>query len=461
MDTATLEKHPLATLLRSRGWTATAYLQRVSDEHRTLGYGSIACRREKVTRWINGSNVPDATTQLAIARLHRIDPAEVSRRGWPGFLLLALNNDHTAFESPWTAAGTVDVLEHLGGPVDLDRRGFLITSAGTLAAIAAQWTNTEPVAAAVENGRLVGSGTADLFDIRLDALRHLDDSVGADQVFTAAVSELRLITDVIKKCSYSPGTARRLYASAAEAARLAGWCAHDQHRLAASEHLFATGLRAAAQAGDRNTGATILGFWANTRYSPVPARDADPDSAIGLVDAALANAGRISSPRVVAMLHARGARAHSKATGPGHARPAWQHIQAAFDAYDHAGPASEDVAPMYWINKGELHQVAASCALSLGEPARALEHFDAAANNADPYNDTREVRGTVIYLARKGEAYLALDEPEAAVEVAEQVVDQLGGVDSARSSGAFKDLCTGLGRRHDVAAVRQFLDTAA
>ncbi|MDP9868870.1 MULTISPECIES: hypothetical protein [Streptosporangium] len=63
---------------------------------------------------------------------------------------------------------------------------------------------------------------------------------------------------------------------------------------------------------------------------------------------------------------------------------------------------------MYWVTAGELHQVAASSALSLGEPQRALRHFDAALSHHDPYDTEKEARGTAIYLARRAEAHLAL-----------------------------------------------------
>lgn len=158
------------------------------------------------------------------------------------------------------------------------------------------------------------------------------------------------------------------------------------------------------------------------------------------------------------MLHARRARAHSKA---GEAVDAYQAVDAALAAYDRAGPASDDLPAMYWMTAGELHQVAASAALSLGEPRRALDHFDAALSQDDPYDLNTEARGTSIYLARKVEAYLALGDIDAALETAYQVLDQMSGVDSVRASNTLAGLNAELRNHQHIRAVQEFLGLTA
>lgn len=385
-----VQTHPLTTLISRHSLTAAGYLKKVADRHEALGFGAMAHRKEKATRWTREGVTPEKTALLAIASLHGIDFADVDRYGWPGFLLLALDDDRTVLESPWTAAGTVNVLTDVGGPVD--RRGFLIASTSTLAAAVAQWITAEPALAVPAGGRRVGAEAAGLFDIRLDALRHLDDTVGAGQVYDAAVLEIRLITDLLNHASYTEATGRRLFASAAEASRLAGWCSYDEGRHAAAERHFVAALRASGSAQDPTLGAVTLAFWANLRYNAD-----DPQGALHLLDGALADRGKISSPRVIAMLHARAARAHSKAGEP---TAAWRQIDAAFTAYAKADTPEADLPSMYWINHGELHQVAASSALSLGEPKRALENFTAAITHEDPYDTDREARGSSTRSAR-------------------------------------------------------------
>ena len=454
MITATaVEPHPLTTLMARHKppLSAACYLKRVADRHQALGFGTMAHRKEKASRWTQKGVTPERTALLAIASLHGIDPSDIDRYGWPGFLLLALEDDRIVLESPWTPAGTVNSLTDVGGPVD--RRGFLIVSTSTLAAAVAQWSTAEPALAVTSCGRRVGTEATALFDVRLDALRHLDDTVGASHVYDAAVLELQMVTDLLKTASYTEETGRRLFAAAAEASRLAGWCAYDHGYHAAAERHFVSSLRASASAKNPTLGAATIAFWANLRYNAD-----DPQGAVHLIDGALADRRKISSPRVMAMLHARAARAQSKA---GDATAAWHHVDAAFDAYSRADIPEADLPSMYWINHGELHQVAASSALSLGEPKRALANFDAALTHADRYDTERETRGTVIYQARKAEAHLALGDVDAALDIGHQVITAMGGIDSARTTSTLEELRGQLAGHRHIPAVRDFLDYAA
>ncbi|MCX4752531.1 transcriptional regulator [Kitasatospora purpeofusca] len=445
--------HPLTALLVRDGLSATRYLTRIDQAHQELGFGAMAVRREKLTRWTRKGVTPERPALLAMARYHGIDLADVDRYGWPDFLYLALHDDGVVLESPWTAAGTVLSLTDLGGHVD--RRAFLITSTGALGAILAQWTTADPALALPTTGRRLGASDAQLFELRLNALRHLDDTVGSEQVYQGAVFELQMIRDRIKNATYTEETGRQLFAAAAEASRLAGWCAYDEGRHAAAERHFVTALRAAATAQDPTLGALVLGFWANLRYN---AEKSDPRGALHLIDAAMSDRKKISSPRVRAMLHARAARAHSKA---GESTAAYGHIDEALAAYESAEAIEADLPALYWLSRGEIHQVAASSALSLGEPRKALDHFTAAATQEDPYDTEREIRGTVIYEARRAEAHLALGELDAAVAIGHHVIDAMGGVDSARSTSTLGDLRTQLRRHRHVPTVAEFLSISA
>ncbi|MFE8978731.1 hypothetical protein ACFYM7_35730 [Streptomyces cyaneofuscatus] len=116
---------------------------------------------------------------------------------------------------------------------------------------------------------------------------------------------------------------------------------------------------------------------------------------------------------------------------------------------------------MYWVNSGEVFQAAASAALSLGEPQRALTYFSAAATHHDPYDPEREPRGTAIYLARQAEAYLALGDLDGAVEAAQRSIDLLGGVTSARGSETLTSLRSKLTRHRAIPVVKSFLNETA
>ena len=179
----------------------------------------------------------------------------------------------------------------------------------------------------------------------------MDDDLGADHVYDAARAELRLIGRLLRERSYSIETGRRLWAAAAEAARLAGWCAYDNGHIAASEKHFAASMRAAGNAADPTAAGTAAAFWANVRYSG--GGHPDPGSAVDLVDQALAH-GQIASGRVVTMLLIRRARAHSIA---GNAPATYQAIEDALVTYEASGPTDEDLPSMYWITAGVMRSV--------------------------------------------------------------------------------------------------------
>jgi tetratricopeptide (TPR) repeat protein len=421
----------------------------VQREYVTRGYGGFATRKEKVSRWTRPQNpqIPTQPTQLAMAAVLGIPAHEVLSREWPHWLLLGLRDDHAAWSAPWTAAGALAALDDDGGPVD--RRGFLIASTSTVAAVIAQWGTALPVSTR-SSGQRIGAAVADRFDTRLAALRLLDDDLGADHVYDAARAEIRLIRRLLNEASYSEQTGRRLFSAAAEASRLAGWCAYDNGHTAAAEKHFAAALRAAASAGDDTAAAVAAGFWANVRYS---GKTPHPGSAVNLIHQALAR-GRVTSPRVVAMLLIRQARAHSIA---GDSIAAYRAVDSALSVYEAGVPADEDLATVYWVNAGEVFQAAGSAALSLGEPARALEYFAAAVTHPDPYNPAREPRGAAIYEARRASAFLALGDIDGAVETARQTVELMGGVNSARGTGTLADLRAELGRQRRLPVVADFL----
>lgn len=451
------DRHPLNQVLALRGWTSEYCLRRVAAKHKDLGYGAMAVRKEKISRWtcLKSPQTPNIPAQLAMADVLGIDSREIYNRLWPHWLLLALRDDTAIWESPWTPAGTIQALENAGGLVELDRRGLLTATTATVAAVLAQWATAEPAPALPTGGRRIGASVADRFDSRLNELRHLDDELGSDHVYDAACAESRLLTRLLRDNTYSEETSRRLHACAAESSRLAGWCAFDSGRNAAAEKHFVTSLRAAAGSGDHTAGAAALAFWANTRYSN---RRPDPRGALDLIEGALAHRTCIASPRVLTMLHIRRARAHSIAQEPA---AAYRAIDDALVAYDRGIPPGDDPRSMYWVTTGEVSQAAASAALSLGDPQRALTYVSAAATGQGPYDAEKEPRGTSIYLAREAAAHLALGDLDGAVETARRSVDLMGGVSSARGSETLTGLRSELTRHRSIPVVKNFLDETA
>ncbi len=104
----------------------------------------------------------------------------------------------------------------------------------------------------------------------------------------------------------------------------------------------------------------------------------------------------------------------------------------------------------YWINSTEIHMLAGSCALDLGDPRRALDHF----TTAHTAFDTGDFPGgAAIYLARAAEAHLALGERDAAAGLGTQALRCHTTIDSARGDQTLTSLRTKLARQGRIPAV--------
>jgi len=93
--------------------------------------------------------------------------------------------------------------------------------------------------------------------------------------------------------------------------------------------------------------------------------------------------GRSSAPdpNGLPILHAREARALSKIND--HQR-CYRALGAAFESL--TTTCDHEPQWCYWINSTEIHMLAGSCALDLGDPRRALDHFTTAHTAFDTGN---------------------------------------------------------------------------
>lgn len=450
-------------LVAQYGGKAEAFLKRIAARHKSLGFGTLAANKQKLHRWKTGTE-PDRRTQLALADLLNIPRRDVVDLGWPAWLERAVP------EALLAQHRTTPTVQNAPGRTGetVERRRFLITSAaGGIAAVVASATPATGGNAAVpapvtrlalaSTGGRIGDSSAALHEQRLAALRQLDDQIGSGHVYNAAVNEFDMITSVLNTATYSESTGRRLLAAAADAQRAAGWTAYDSGHPDRAEHHFADAAEDALAAHDPEVLANTLAFWAIKCYST-----GDPRAAVALVAAAHAHGQATGSARMKAMLHARACRAQARA---GDRRASDREANLALDAYSNAVALSADLPSLYWVNKGEIHQLLGSSALNLGDPKRALRHFQQAATSGmtqyDGYDGDSFPRGAAIYEARAAEAHLALNDLDQATRTAHQAVEHMGGVNSARGSTALADLRSKFRRHKTVPVVRHFLEITA
>jgi tetratricopeptide (TPR) repeat protein len=436
-------RHPLAVLRTARRWSGQRYLIEVNRHHKVLGYGAMATHRKKIWQWESGCVVPELTAQLAIAALEDVPSEAVHRLGWPDWLLLALDGD-SLLRVPWTVEGTRHALieTSAGGP--MDRRGFLIVTGTTLVDAATVWaglTSTSTVGKAYPH---IGADAIPGLQARLSQLSRLDDVLGSGKLRDLAAAELRLLTGT----THTADTEQRLYSLAAQASRLCGWLCYDSGLHAAAQRYYLTALRASATAGDALTGTNPLAFQAIQTYTV-----GNPRDAVDLMQTARASIQRRSTPKTLSILHAREARALSKLND--HQRCV-RALNAAFDAL--TTTCDHEPEWCYWINDTEIHMLAGSCALDLGDPRRALYHFTTAqaAFDTDSFPG-----GAAIYLARAAEAHLALGDLDAAASLGTQALCCHTTVDSARGDQTLTGLRAKLARQGRTPIVREFLEYAA
>jgi hypothetical protein len=298
-------RHPLAVLRAARRWSGQRYLIEVNRHHQALGYGAMATHRKKISQWESGCVVPELAAQLAIAALEDVPVEAVHRLGWPDWLLLALDDD-SLLRVPWSVEGTRQALieTSAGGP--MDRRGFVIVTGTTLVEAATIWSSLTGPTPARAYPR-IGTDAITGLQARLSHLSHLDDVLGSGKLRDLAAAELRLLTGLLTDTTHTADTQQRLYSLAAQASRLCGWLCYDSGLHAAAQRYYLTALRASATAGDALIGANTLAFQAIQTYTV-----GNPRDAVDLTHIARASVQGCSTPKTMAILHAREARALSK-----------------------------------------------------------------------------------------------------------------------------------------------------
>lgn len=409
-DTPDLIAHPLTYIRWQRGWTMTDVAEIVA---RGL---NMAARREKIWRWEHGHAVPEIAAQLALAAELGIDPDHVEARSWPAWLLLA---DDLALDQPWTSAGAVGTLT-ANLDAFLDRRGFLLLSGQAASALAGGWAAVP----AEKIGRAVAGGVADAqvatwVESRLSGLWRLDDLIGGDYCLDLAVTDLRLVTRLLARARYGGEVERRLQKAAAELCRFCGWSAFDAGRHAAAERYWHAGLRAAAAAGDLDTGAYILSQMAMQRTYA-----GDGHSAVNLLGVARDRIGTSVSRTVHAMLDAWQVRAHAITGESGQAARA---LARADEHWEQRRP--EDDPPwIYWMQRPSLTIEVGMAFLTLGQAATA-ERFliEGMEQGTAGYG-----RDRVLALAALAAARLAQGELDGALTAGREAAESAAEIDSSR-----------------------------
>jgi tetratricopeptide (TPR) repeat protein len=404
--------HPLSYVRAQCNWTYQDVARLVAQRIRT------ACRREKVWRWEHWGVVPDWDSQLALAAELDISSEQVCKYPWPQWLP---TGDPVRASYGWTQAGSLEALEDAVKHAAVDRRGFMVLLGTEMVTLAEDWLEVEPAElAAIQGGGKVTIDFVERIEEGLPRLRFLDASYGGQRARRLIDAEFGVVVDLLTRSSYASRVARRLHALAAELGRMAGWSSFDAGLHSAAQRYWIAGLHAAHVAGDTAVGANILKSMSLQSYDF--GRRAE---SLALAASAHQRAAG-ATPRTVAMLALREARAHA-ALGQ---TAACGTLMAKAETYlCRADDRSDDPLWSSYFDEAEFHAQVGTCYLDLGQSSKADHHF-ASALALFP---AAKVRDRATYLIRRAAAKIQLGQGDSACQLAIEAVPLIEQAPSQRN----------------------------
>jgi transcriptional regulator with XRE-family HTH domain len=403
---------PLTYIRHQRGWT----LEDVAELVKRRSGLNMAVHRQKVWRWENNQAVPELPAQIALAEELGIPTATVHNQPWPVWLLAYDGYGRVDQWTPQTA------LQSMAGCMDAitDRRSFLLFSGEAAVAMAAAWAGIP--AAKVERaagGGRVDDEVADWIEGRIVQLWHLDDMVGGDGCLHLAQADLKLVHRLLERGRYSGDVEQRLYRSAGEILRFAGWSAFDAHQHAAAERYWHAGLRSSATSGDVMTGAYIL-----SQMSLQRTYAGDGHTAVNLLETARDKIGPGASRTVHAMIDAWQVRAHVVA---GEAPQAMRVLNRADTHWEHRDPG-EDPPWAYWMRRPSLIVEVSMSLSELGKPDTAVRLLEERIAERQP----GMVRTSALALTALANARLTGNDLDGALDTASRALTSVVDLGSNR-----------------------------
>ncbi|MGH3721252.1 MAG: hypothetical protein ACRDRI_20850 [Pseudonocardiaceae bacterium] len=260
----------LGALLGELGWSPSLLAETVNG---LLGPGHVG--RSTVSDWLHHDRLPRGPLPTVVAHLisdtlgREVCLDELwSGRAKPAELWVPAD---ARMKVPWTAAGTVEVLDdwlrHTGGSIGMDRRTLLAVSGASLTAPAWGYvdhlgTRGGSFAALADGGRTmtVTSAMVDAIAATIRGIRNLGAAEGGHEDNLRFVHHhLTYVARLLREARFTNGAvADRLLAEWGQLSQHAGWLAHDAGAHGLSQRYLTSGLHAAHTAGDRSVGVFLL-----------------------------------------------------------------------------------------------------------------------------------------------------------------------------------------------------------
>ncbi|MEE4598017.1 XRE family transcriptional regulator [Streptomyces sp. DSM 41524] len=284
----------------------------------------------------------------------------------------------------------------------LARRSFIVSTSGTVTALAHPWAAPERGPFAQE---LAGHRVNEELVAWLETTGFQLTGLATEQRQHAPLmldAHLTTVTDLIDKGLYTRPVGQRLHTLAASLAQTAGWQRFDERKHAAANRFWRAALHDAHAAGQRDLGAGILSdlayqmLWLN-----------DPRATVAILDHAIP---RAQHPTARSLLHLRQARAQAALGENGACR---RSLTAAEKVL---GKVSADPVPAWcsWMSPADLAVDSGRCLAELGNTRQAHQLIDdGIAALPTARNKTR-----AVFLAYKAENHLHTGDLEQAAAAA-------------------------------------------
>ncbi|MER6103738.1 hypothetical protein ABT115_15775 [Streptomyces sp. NPDC001832] len=441
------------------GLTSGRFAQRLNK------YAAAMGRQERVHvktpyKWIKKGEVPRPPWPALCAQLLSQDlgrPVTPADLGWP--------DDDTAehlsaIDEPttWDADGALRALHALTQAGPVHRRRFLQLLGTSITTPAHEWLLAHPAeAVARTTGTAISVEFVDRVDEITASLRRMDDHGSGGELLALVQEHLRYVTTLLDTRRYTDTVGRRLYATAAEVLRLAGFTAFDTAQHALAQRYFVAALRTAHTAGDKALAANVLGFMSCQAKDLGGGREA-----VLLAETARTGYPGASGP-VRAILALRAAEAYANdqtASKTRRTTDTRRAIDDAFTALDStATPSYGAPSWSYWMTDRQAHAQAGYCYLTIGDHPRARHHLHRSLQPQES-DYSREQALRDVLLATTYQQQPQPDLTQALVHGHRAIDSLTGEVDSPRCVSHLAHLVSGLGPYRRARGVAELIGRA-
>lgn len=434
----TPRRHPLAALRAKAGYTHGEYARLIAETHARLGFGHMAARREKVSRWEAGRAVPERTAQLAIAHIHSIPQEHVDRLAWPEWLHLA-NGDARQLDFPWTPEAAPEAILDAVAERQQTQQAYLLATGQGARSLAENWLDamteamaeTPPGTSPYDRAALrwqVDPKSELHASARLRTLLKFAGWFTAGWLVPASEHELRHLAGHFSAApDVTADKDSGLLTLAAEGLSLCGFIARLEGEHVSAQRYYVAGLRCATAAGNAGVAVGIMTMHA-AQYLDLRLHE----EAAGLLTSAgtflRRNRIQVQDPALPTLLQGQIARVHAQ-RGDDQGRR--RSLAAGREALESV-PCNDPMVILPVRGGRWLQLMDAVSLLELGRPDQAIKEFEPVLSDHQP---TMRLPPSVrsLYLLRAADAQAALGDLAGSVKTVAQATSLLGGVRAAVS----------------------------